>query len=187
MSTTIRMAAARRVEDRYTRVAQGFHWLVLGLLAVQFAVAWTMPDITPKTPDAGLVAWHLSIGATILLVMLLRLAWRTTHTPPPPPADLPRPLQWLSRITHWLLYAILIVLPFMGWANASSRGYPVRLFGIIPLPALVAKGDPFAHSLGGYHADLALVLLGVIALHVSGALFHLVVKRDGVAQRMLPG
>ena len=171
----------------YDPVAQGFHWLVLALLAVQFAVAWTMPDITKDTPDTGLVAWHLSVGLTILLVMALRLAWRLAHPPPPPPEDLPAALRALSRATHWLLYAILLALPLLGWANASSRGYPARLFGVVELPALVAKGDAFGHALGDVHATVALALLAVLALHVAGALYHLVVLRDRTVQRMLPG
>ena len=184
MSTAVR---AGTPVQRYDGVAQGLHWLILALLVAQFSIAWTMPDVTKTTPDAGLVAWHLSVGATILFVMLLRLAWRLTHTPPSPPADLPAPLQLLSRLTHWLLYAILIVLPVLGWINASSRGYPVRLFGVIPLPQLVPTGDAFGHAMGDIHGDVALVLLGVVALHVIGAMFHAVVKQDGVVRRMLPG
>ena len=169
MSEAIQKSHAEFVGQRYDRVAQGFHWLILALLIAQFSLAWTMPDITKDTPDTGLVAWHLSVGSTILLVMLLRLAWRLTHTPPPPPRDIPVALQILSRLTHWLLYGILIVLPVLGWINASSRGYPVLLFGAIPLPQLVPTGDPFGHAMGGIHATVALVLLGVVALHVMGA------------------
>ena len=186
------MSAVRDVPDtamagrRYTAVAQGFHWLILALLIAQFSIAWTMPDITKDTPDAGLVAWHLSVGSTILLVMLLRLAWRLTHTPPSPPTDLMPALQVLSRLTHWLLYAILIVLPVLGWINASSRGYKVWLFGVIPLPQLVPTGDAWGHAMGDVHGTVAWVLLGVIALHVTGALYHAVVKQDGVIRRMLP-
>ena len=171
---------------KYNIVAQALHWLVLLLLIAQFAVAWTMPDITKTTPDAGLVAWHLSIGLSILLVMALRLAWRLTHRPPAAPRDLPPVLRALSRLTHGLLYATLIVLPLLGWANASSRGYPAKLFGVITLPALVPTGDAFGHTLGGVHGTLALVLLGLLALHVAGALYHLVVLRDDTVQRMLP-
>ena len=172
---------------KYDPVAQGFHWLILGLLAVQFAVAWTMPDITKDTPDTGLVAWHLSVGLTILLVMLLRLAWRLTHQPPAAPRDLSPALRVVSRLNHGVLYAILVVLPFLGWANASSRGYPAMLFGVVPLPALTPKGDAFGHELGEVHGTVALVLLAVIALHVAGSLYHAVVLRDRTVQRMLPG
>ena len=184
MSAALRAAP---LDQRYTAVARAFHWLILALLIAQFSIAWTMPDITKTTPDAGLVAWHLSVGSTILFVMLLRLAWRLTHTPPPPPRDIAPALQLLSRATHWALYAILIALPVLGWINASSRGYPVRLFGVIPLPQLVPTGDAFGHRMGDVHGTVAWVLLGVVALHVTGALYHALVKQDGVIRRILPG
>ncbi len=187
MSTATRRPRPAVAERRYDGVAQGFHWLILALLVAQFTIAWTMPDIKKTTPDTGLVAWHLSVGSTILLVVLLRLAWRLTHTPPPPPPDLVPALQVLSRLTHWLLYAILIALPVLGWINASSRGYTVRLFGAIPLPQLVPTGDAFGHAMGDIHRTVAWVLLGVIALHVTGALYHTFIKQDGLLRRMLPG
>ena len=184
MSTATRAPALAR---HYDRIALGFHWLILALLVAQFAIAWTMPDIKKATPDTGLVAWHLSVGSTILLVMLLRLAWRLTHTPPPPPSDLMPALQLLSRLTHWLLYAILIALPVLGWINASSRGYRVVLLGLIPLPQLVPTGNAFGHEMGDIHGTVAWMLLGIVALHVAGALYHTLIKQDGLLRRMLPG
>ena len=187
MSTTVKPTRGMAAEGRYTSVASALHWLVLALLVAQFAIAWTMPDIKRDTPDTGLVAWHLSVGTTILAAMLVRLVWRLTHTPPPPPADLPRLLQFVSRMTQWLLYAILIVLPVLGWINASSRGYPALLFGVVPLPPLVSRGSSFGHAMGDLHGTVALVLLGVIGLHVLGALYHTFILRDGLLRRLTVG
>jgi len=170
----------------YTGIAKLFHWLILALLVVQFAIAWTMPDIGRDSVPTGLIGWHLSVGAAILAVMIVRLAWRLTHPAPPAPADLAPALATLSRVTHYLLYAVLIVLPILGWANASARGWAVKLFGVVPLPALMAKGSALGHSLGDVHATLATVLLAIVALHVAGALYHAVVLKDRTVQRMLP-
>ena len=170
----------------YTGIAKLFHWLILALLVVQFAIAWTMPDIGRDSVPTGLIGWHLSVGAAILAVMIVRLAWRLTHPAPPAPADLAPALATLSRVTHYLLYSVLIVLPILGWANASARGWAVKLFGVIPLPALMAKGSALGHSLGDVHATLATVLLAIVALHVAGALYHAVVLKDRTVQRMLP-
>ena len=168
----------------YNGVAKGFHWIILALLIVQYFTEWA-----PKSLGGGsdaLTNWHLAIGPTILLVMLLRLAWRLTHRPPPPPNDLPVALRVLSRATHYAFYVILIVLPLQGWAAASGFGATPYLLGVIPLPSLIAKNKPLAETIGDVHGTLALALLAVIALHVAGALYHALVKRDGVAQRMLP-
>ncbi len=171
----------------YDPVAKSFHWLVVALLIAQYCTELILPYILPKTAEDAINAWHFSIGSTILVLTLLRLAWRLTHPPPPPPADLPPGLQVLSRATHWLFYAVLIVLPLVGWTAASAYGATVYLFGLIPLPALVAKNKPLAETIGGVHATVALALLALIALHIAGALYHALVKRDGVIQRMLPG
>lgn len=170
----------------YTGIAKLFHWLILALLVVQFAIAWTMPDIGRDSVPTGLIGWHLSVGAAILAVMIVRFAWRLTHPAPPAPADLAPALATLSRVTHYLLYAVLIVLPILGWANASARGWAVKLFGVVPLPALMAKGSALGHSLGDVHATLATVLLAIVALHVAGALYHAVILKDRTVQRMLP-
>lgn len=189
-----RITTSRRTETEpaelgrpYGAVAQTFHWLIAALVVLQASIALVLPSILPKTAEDSLTAWHLSVGSTILLVMLLRLAWRLTHTPPPPPTDLSPPLRLLSRATHWAFYVILIVLPLLGWTTASAYGATVRLLGLIPLPALVAPDKPFAEAVGRVHGTVALVLLALIALHVAGALYHALVKRDRVMHRMLPG
>ena len=170
---------------RYSSVARLFHWLIVALIIVQFSVAWTMPEIGRGTRSEGLVSWHLSVGATILAVAVARLAWRLSHKPPPPPEDLPRALQLLSRLTHALLYALLIALPLMGWANASARGWAVELFGIAPLPPLVSTGSTIGRQMGDIHATTAIAFLVVIGLHVAGAAYHALVLRDRTLQRML--
>ncbi len=175
-----------RIRTEYSGVAKSLHWLILALLVIQFAIAWTMPEIGRGTVPTGLIGWHLSVGLAILAVMLVRLAWRLTHTAPPAPADLSPALATLSRVVHYLLYALLIILPLLGWANASARGWAVKLFGVFPLPPLMAKGSSLGHSLGDVHATLALALLAVIALHVSGAVYHALFLKDRTLQRMLP-
>ncbi len=171
----------------YDLVARTFHWLIALLVVVQASIALVLPSLLPKTAEDSLTNWHLSVGSTILFIMLLRLAWRLTHTPPPPLADLPPALRLLSRATHWAFYVILIVLPLLGWTAASAYGATVRLFGLIPLPSLVAPDKPFAEAVGRVHATVAFVLLALIVLHIAGALYHALIKRDRVIHRMLRG
>jgi cytochrome b561 len=170
----------------YNHTAKSLHWLVLVLLVVQFAVAWTMPDIHRDTKPVGIIAWHLGIGVFILLVMLLRLGWRVVSEAPPAPIGLPPSLRRLSRATHFLLYAILIVLPLLGWINANARGWTVWFVGVIPLPALVPSGSTWGGKMGDAHTIVAYVLLGTVGLHVLGALYHQFVLRDALLRRMLP-
>lgn len=171
----------------YNGFAKLLHWLVVVLLAVQFAVAWTMPDIHRDTKPVDLIAWHLSIGMTILLVVIVRLGWRAMSTVPPPPARLSAPLRILSRATHAVLYAVLIAMPVLGWINADSRGWSVRLFGMFPLPSLVQSGSGWGHDMGDVHQIVAWVLLGAAGLHVAGAVYHQFILKDATLRRMLPG
>jgi cytochrome b561 len=167
---------------RYSAGAIGLHWLVVVLLVVQFAVAWTMPHVGRGSQPVGLIAWHLSIGVLILLVVLVRLGWRVFSVPPLP-AEQPVALRMLSRATHFLLYAILIVLPLLGWINADARWADWR-FGFVSLPALVPVGSGWGRQMGDVHQIVAYVLLGVAGLHVLGALYHQVVLRNGLLRRM---
>ena len=170
----------------YDPVFQGLHWAVLLLLIIQYATKLIPPKLLAGASEDSLNAWHLAIGPSILALMLLRLAWRLTHPVPPTPSDLPLGLQVLSRATHWALYGLLILLPILGWFSASGFGATPYLFGVIPLPPLVAPNKDFAEMIGGVHGVVAWLLLAVLALHISGALYHAVIKRDGVLQRMLP-
>lgn len=167
---------------RYDGVARLLHWLIVVLVAAQFILGWTMPDIHRDTQPVGLIAGHLLVGTALLAVMLCRVVWRITHRPPP--LEISAPLRLVSSLTQLALYALLIVVPLLGWINASSRGWAVTLFSVLPLPALSANGSSFGHQMGDVHSALAWVLFALICLHVLGALTHRFVFRDRVSERM---
>lgn len=169
----------------YGPVAKALHWLIFLLLAVQYAIGSIMPHIGRNTPNEGWVSWHFSVGAAILFFIVVRLAWRITH----PVAPAPGLAAWernLAALTHWALYLLVLAMTLLGWAATNYRGWDVRLFGVVTLPALAPKGAAWAHEAGDIHNILVYVLLAFIVLHVTGALYHHFVKRDGVVARMLP-
>lgn len=171
----------------YSGTAKALHWTILVLLIVQFIVAWTMPEIRRDTKPETLINLHLSVGVLILVVAVIRLAWRATHAEPPPHDGLPPWQVQSARVMHWLLYALLFVLPVLGWINASWRGFPVVMFGL-ELPKLVARRAPGFRWTGDVHGLLAnYLMLALVGLHVAAALYHYFVRRDRVLQRMLPG
>jgi cytochrome b561 len=171
----------------YGPVAKSLHWLIFALLAAQFLIGWIMPDIHRGTKPEGLIAWHLGVGATIIAVLMIRLAWRLYRPVPLDTATTPRWQNALAHATHWLLYLVLAIIVLLGWANASARGYPVTILGIIPLPPIAPVGSSFGLRAGDVHGLLTWVLLGLIGLHLVGALYHRLILRDRVLQRMLPG
>src|SRR5689334_18923269 len=103
----------------YNTPARIFHWLTALLLLLQYVLGWTMPDVHRDTKPIGLIAWHLGVGVGIVLLVLLRLLWRSANTAPPESTALPPALRALARFTHGGLYLLLIAVPLMGWANAS--------------------------------------------------------------------
>ena len=110
-----------------------------------------MPEIQRDTKPDTLINLHLSIGVLILFVAVIRLAWRATHAEPPPEDGVPPWQTQSARIVHWLLYALLFVLPILGWINASWRGFPVIMFGL-ELPKLVATRAPGWGWTGDVHS-----------------------------------
>jgi cytochrome b561 len=184
--TTRAPAPADLAQPGYGAVAKLLHWLIVALVVLQFALAWTMPDIPRGKPPEGLVNLHLSVGATLLIVMLARLAWRLAHGAPPSLVV----AAWQRRLAgtvHGLLYALLIVMPLAGWAWASAKGWPVTLFGTVTLPALVPANWPYRSLASAVHQNVAWAILGLVALHGLAALYHQFILRDGVLRRMLPG
>jgi cytochrome b561 len=171
-------------EAAYDSVARFIHWSIVLLIATQFVIGWTMPEVHHDTKPVGLIAWHLGVGALLVAVMAVRIVWRLTHKPPA--VTLAPLLSAASRITHLLLYVALVVVPLLGWANASSRGWTVKLLGVVPYPSLTPAGSALGHRMGDVHGVLAWVLLALIAAHIAAALFHRFVLRDRVMQRMLP-
>jgi cytochrome b561 len=175
----------RKERDTYDPVARSLHWLVFIVLAVQVLVGWSLPHIRKGMPQEGIIDWHLSIGAALMFLVVLRLLWRLVH-PTPPAASLAPWERKISGITHTLLYALLLVIPVLGWAAANYFGFTVHLFGIFSLPAIADGTMEWAHEAGDLHEGLVNILLYVVGLHVLAALWHHFIRRDRVLQRMLP-
>jgi cytochrome b561 len=183
--TAVSSTASGVVAPAYGTVAKLLHWLIVALVLAQFALGWTMPDLPRGRPAEGLVSLHLSVGATILLVMVARLAWRLVHGAPPSIVA----VVWQRRLActaHTLLYALLIAVPLAGWAWASAKGWSVSLFGTLELPALVPADWPYRRLAAGLHRNGGWAILALVGLHVLAALRHHVLLRDDVLRRMLP-
>ena len=171
----------------YGGVAKFLHWLIVAFLIAQYAVAWTMPDINPRTPPNALVDLHVSIGVTILFIALLRLLWRRRNPVPLISDNVPVWQDWTARATHALLYLLLFALPILGWVDAGFRALPINFYQMMTIPPIVPAVRSLAGETGDIHTLVSYVLLGVVGLHVLAALHHHFWLRDRVLLRMLPG
>ncbi|HET7134368.1 MAG TPA: cytochrome b [Casimicrobiaceae bacterium] len=181
------MNATTRAVAGYDPVAKSLHWLVFALLLAQYIVAFTMPDIGRGTVPGTLIDLHMSFGLTILALVVVRWFWRLRHRVPLATADVPAWEQPIARVTHALLYALLVVNPILGWMNASARDWTITVFGLFQLPHLVAARSPIGRQAGDVHVFLTWALLALVGLHVAAALYHYFGRRDRILQRMLPG
>lgn len=170
----------------YDPIAKILHWLIFVLVAIEFIIAWTMPGGARVSTPSALMSLHFSFGILIFATIVVRTCWRATHQPPPPPPTLSRRLQLLSWATHHALYALLLVMPILGWAWASSRGWMISFFGLFIVPPLVATGSTVGKALGELHSLLGGVLIALIGLHILSALYHRYILKDEVLARMLP-
>jgi cytochrome b561 len=171
----------------YKSSVKFLHWLIVALLIVQFIVAWTMPHIGRNTPVTTLISLHFTVGIVILAVAILRLVWRVIQGEPAPLDGVPPWQTQSARVIHWLLYLLLLVVPVLGWINASWRGMPLVLFGL-ELPKLIGTRAPGWRWTGDVHNLLAnYMMLTLVGLHILAGLYHYFIRRDHVLQRMLPG
>lgn len=173
--------------EAYDPVARVLHWLTVLLVAAEYTVGLSMSDIHRNTKVGTLIGVHLALGSGILVIVVLRIVWRLTHRPPPAP-PLRQWQRYVANGTHFALYAALILTPLTGWATASAHGWPVRAFGVIPMPPLVGHPPHLPPWFWEAHVFMVYwILLTLIGLHVCAALYHKFVKRDTVLSRMLPG
>ena len=175
-----------QASTRYSGVAIALHWLLGLAILGSFVVGLYMTDLPMSPQRLKLYNWHKWAGVCILTLSAIRLLWRLTHRPPP---DVPMPA-WQRRISHAVhiaLYALFFAVPLAGWAYSSAAGFPIVLFGVLPLPDFVSANKEFAEAIKPLHKILAFTMAALVLAHVGAALKHHFIDRDGLLNRMRPG
>jgi cytochrome b561 len=175
---------------RYTLTAIVLHWLLGVALLGMIGMGWYMADLPFSPQRLKLYNWHKWAGITILALSVARLLWRFTHRPPALPTELQNAMpRWQTlafHATHHGMYALFFIVPLLGWAYSSAAGFPIVLFGMLPLPDLLSADKALAEVIKPWHGSTAFLLLALVATHVGAALKHQFVDRDGLIGRMLP-
>ncbi len=177
--------------QRYSTVAIVLHWVLALAILTAFVVGVTVDDMPLSPSKIKLINWHKWAGIGILFLSVLRLLWRLTHRPPALPDRIQQAMPgWQTKAyhaTHHLMYALFFVVPLLGWAYSSAKGYPIVWFGVLPLPDLMPVNKELADSIKELHGAAAFGLIGLVALHVAAALKHQFIDKDGLLERMRPG
>ena len=176
---------------RYTLVAILLHWLLALVILGMFGVGVYMSDLPFSPLRLKLYNWHKWAGVCFLALSVLRLLWRLTHRPPALPHTITQLMPtWQVRAHHavqHLMYLLFFAVPLIGWAYSSAAGFPIVLFGQLPLPDLLAPNKELAALIKPLHALSAFALVGLAGLHIAAALKHHWIDRDGLMDRMLSG
>jgi len=130
----------------------------------------------------ALLANHKSVGMTVLMLALIRLAWRFAHAPPP--LEAARMQVLTARAAHWALYGLIFALPLSGWLMSSASAYSVSWFNLFTFPDLVGADAQFKETLESVHEALARVLLLLAVVHVAAAVWHHFFAQDAVLRGM---
>lgn len=171
--------------SRFTAIQRLLHWLMaICLIAMLFIGVGMVSTVMPKY--LPLVAVHKSLGVTILLLALIRLVVRLYYGAPPLPVDLPVPMKLAAQSSHYALYTLMIAMPLLGWGMLSAGAYPIEIYGGIRLPAVLHQSDALHTALWDAHFYLAFAFFALVLLHVAAALFHALVRRDGVFETIAP-
>ncbi len=160
------------------------HWLMAAcLLAMLFIgvsmVAWLGDYHT-------LVSVHRPLGILILLLAVLRLATRLLTRVPEFPSAMPQQERFVAKASERLLYTLFFALPLVGWAMLSAGHYPIVMFGAVHLPPILPARPELYAALRETHTILAYLLFLTFLAHMGAILFHTLVLRDGLLNRMVP-
>lgn len=177
---------AQTATTRYSTPMMALHWITVILVVAAYALM-EFKGIFPKgSLERGLMKTiHFSVGGTILAVALLRLVLHFTSRIP---AITPQPPRWQHRIghlMHWILYAMLVVLPITGWLTLNGAGDTVHIWGL-PLPDLMGPNKDLSRTLKDLHETIAAAGYWLVGLHALAALYHHYLVKDDTLRRMLP-
>jgi cytochrome b561 len=167
-------------ERRYGLVAQALHWIT----AILVAWAWLIAGTWGRDDTSSVMALHQTLGFTVFVLVLLRLVWRMFDTRPAEP-PMPTLMSFAGRVSHWLLYGLLIAIPLTAIAGSWLEGHSITVYGNAIGP-LLGTSRHLGRQILGVHQVLGTALIWLAGLHAGAAIFHHVFLKDRVLRQMLP-
>jgi cytochrome b561 len=179
-------AAMKNSTEHFSGIQRLLHWLMAILVITMLFVGAGMVTSVSQRHE-WLIAIHKPLGIAILILVLLRIVVRLARGAPALPSDLPVVQKLAAYLSHLLLYFLMLAMPLLGWAMLSAGGYPVSLFGSFHLPPIAPADAWWYARLHLAHVYLAYLLFLTVLLHLAAALFHGLIRRDGVLSSMARG
>lgn len=170
--------------EHYSIGSKILHWLIAVLVIMMLLGGFFMSDVASSIKPLVYMI-HKSTGLTILALMFIRLVWIIQQGKPQLPASVSRFERILSHAVQHSFYLFLFLMPLSGWVLSTAAGRPPVYFGLmmIPFPG-IPLNDSLAEFMTECHEVIAYILIGLIVLHISGALKHHWIDKDGFLRRM---
>lgn len=170
--------------ETYKRPARYIHWLMALLILPMIAAGYIMVQQgLPRPFQNALFIFHKNIGVLLLVLIAIRLLYRAFNPPPPKPAHLAPWQVKVAGLTHWLLYALLLIMPLSGYIRVRAGGFPIEALDRMGLPTLVPRSNELASFAKDVHLFAAYGITLLVGMHIAAALHH-AMKKDGVFRRM---
>ena len=170
---------------KHHRLVMALHWVTGLLVILAFAAILYRTGLEDGDQRKLWLDLHRSIGLLVLALVGIRAFSRLRYGREPVVKTTPL-LHWMSMGAQLVMYAAMLALPLLGWAQSSARARHFKLFDV-QLPALIAHDPERADMLGEWHEWMAWAFLAIIGLHITASLYHHFIRRDGVLASMLPG
>ena len=172
---------------RYPSMARWLHWVTAALVLVLVVLGVWMTYFEPKDEARKFLLYdvHESTGVALFVVVVIRLLRRLAAPPEPLPGTVPAVFRLAAQANHALLYVVLLIQPVVGFLATNAWGFPLKWARLVAIPSPLGKDETLAPILSDLHWYGATLLLLLVGAHLGGALFHGVIRRDHVVQRML--
>jgi cytochrome b561 len=168
---------------RFSMPSRLLHWAMAAMiLAMLFIGVGMAASVSERY--RFLVAIHRPLGIAILVLVVIRVVNRLINPPPALPETLPPVQRLAAKASHLLLYALMLAMPLVGWGMLSAAGYPIVLYGPLQLPPILPQSLTLYAWLRQLHTGLAFLLFATVLVHLGAALFHALIRRDGVWESM---
>jgi cytochrome b561 len=170
-------------QARFSPLSRVLHWL-MALMIVAMLFIGTGMAASVSERYRFLIAIHRPLGLAVLILAAIRLVNRVINPPPPLPDSLPTLQRVAAKASHVLLYALMFIMPLLGWGMLSAAPYPVVIYGSLRLPPILPQNPVLYSWLRELHGDFAYLLFAVFLVHLGAALMHGLIRRDGVFESM---
>ena len=171
----------------YSPLQRAFHWLMAAIIIVAIGLGLVASQLTPGThPRVDFLEVHKSLGMAALVLLPLRLVVRVVAGEPAWRVAPSRLVSVASHGAHFLLYALMALLPLSGYVTSGAGGHGIPFFGLFEWPVILAPDKPLSRAAGAFHHYAGWAIAALVAVHVAAAVWHRL-RRDEVLSRMAPG